>query len=179
MRMSRLNFGGALVFLCVLMSFRGFAETGAQQESAVVQRVMASALSRCYSSVNGVTKISFEAPTDQEFAEIAALGVRAISPLAEYFDLEPKAGFAQLFAVKFLMTIKDPQTFNPLKRAFAQDQWEVVRAAALAGMFRISRTETLPYIASALNDKSEVVRRRAKELLILSQQQGGLSNVDR
>jgi len=86
---------------------------------------MTTALARCYSTVNGVKKISFEPATNQEFAEVEAPGQKAVAPLAKYLDLQPKNGLTQLFAVKFLMAIGGPSTLGPLKRAFAQDQWEV------------------------------------------------------
>jgi hypothetical protein len=62
-----------------------------------------------------------------------------------------------------------PET--PLKRAFAQDQWEVTRAAALDGIFSVSRDEARPYVTATLADKSPLVQRRAKELLALYQEQ--------
>lgn len=132
---------------------------------------MTTALSRCYSTVNGIKKISFEPPTNQEFAEVEALGQKAVAPLARYFDLQPKNGFTQLFAVKFLQAIGGSSTLGPLKRAFAQDQWEVTRAAALDGIFAVSHAEAKPYVEAALGDNSRLVRQRAHELWSLYQQQ--------
>jgi HEAT repeat protein len=132
---------------------------------------MATALSRCYSTVNGVKRITFEPATNQEFADVEALGQKAIVPLARYFDLQTKNGFTQLFAVKFLMAIGGPSTLGPLKRALAQDQWDVTRAGALDGLFAVSHAEAKPYVEAALGDKSQVVRQRAQHLLSLYQQQ--------
>jgi hypothetical protein len=131
---------------------------------------MTTALSRCYSTVDGVKRISFEPPTNQEFAEVEALGQKAVAPLARYLDLQQKNGFTQLFAVKFLMAIGGSSTLGPLKRAFAQDQWEVTRAAALSGIFSVSQAEARPYVEAALADKSHLVQQRAQELLALYKQ---------
>jgi hypothetical protein len=75
-----------------------------------------------------------------------------------------KNGLTQLFAVKFLIAIGGSYTLGPLKRAFAQDQWEVTRAAALDGIFAVSHAEAKPYMEAALVDRSQLVRRRAHEL---------------
>ena len=96
-----------------------------------------------------------------------ALGQKAIVPLARYVDLRPKNGFTQLFAVKFLMAVGGPPTLGPLKRALAQDQWEVVRAAALDGIFQVSPIEAKPYVEAALGDKSQLVRQYAQHLWTL------------
>jgi len=43
---------------------------------------MSTALSRCYSTtVDGIKKISLEPPTNEEFAEVKALGQKAVAPL--------------------------------------------------------------------------------------------------
>lgn len=123
-------------------------------------------------TVDGVKKISFEPPTNEEVAEVKALGQKAVVPLARYLDLQEKNGLTQLFAVKFLMAIGGSTILSPLKRAFAQqDQWEVTRAAALDGIFSVSRDEARPYVKAALADKSPLVHLRAKELLALYQEQ--------
>jgi hypothetical protein len=133
---------------------------------------MTTALSRCYSTtVDGVKKISFEPATNEEVAEVKALGQKAIAPLARYLDLQQKNGLTQLHAVKFLMVIGSPSTLGPLKRAFAQDQWDVTRAAALDGIFQVSPAEAKPYVEAGLADKSQVVRQRAYHLLGLYQGQ--------
>jgi hypothetical protein len=162
----------ALVLSCIVIGYAslGFGQASDPKSSATIERIMASALSRCYSTVNGVKRISFEPPTNQEFAEVEALGQKAVAPLASYLDLQTKNGFTQLFAVKFLMAIGGPSTLGPLKRAFAQDQWEVTRAAALSGIFSVSREEARPYVEAALADKSRPVQQRAQELLALYQE---------
>ena len=150
----------------------GFGQASDPKSSAVVDQIMTTALSRCYSTtVDGVKKISFEPVTNEEVAEVKALGQKAIVPLARYLDLQPKNGFTQLFAVKFLMAIGGPSTLGPLKRAFAQDQWEVTRAAALDGIFEVSRAEAKPYVEAALGDTSQLVRKRAHDLWSLYQEQ--------
>jgi hypothetical protein len=142
----------------------GFGQASDPKSSATIDQIMTTALSRCYSTVNGIKRISFEPPTNQEFAEVEALGQKAVAPLAKYLDLEPKNGFTQLFAVKFLKAIGGPSTLGPLKRAFAQDQWEVTRAAALDGIFAVSHAEAKPYVVAALSDSSRLVRQRAHDL---------------
>jgi len=132
---------------------------------------MTPALARCYSTVDGIKRITFEPATNEEFAEVKALGQKAVAPLARYVDLRPKNDFTQLFAVKFLMAIGGPSTLGPLKRALADDQWDVTRAAALDGIFGVSRAEAKPYVEAALGDTSEVVRQRAHYLWSLYQQQ--------
>ena len=100
-----------------------------------------------------------------------ALGQKAVAPLARYLDLQSKNGLTQLFAVKFLMAIGGSSTLGPLKRAFAQDQWEVTRAAALDGMFAVSQAEAKPYVEATLGDSSQLMRWRAQHLWSLYQQQ--------
>jgi hypothetical protein len=53
--------------------------------------------------------------------------------------------------------------------AFAQDQWEVTRAAALDSIFAVSPAEAKPYVDAALDDKSQVLRLRAQHLWSLYQ----------
>ncbi len=163
----------ALVLSCIVIGYasRGFGQASDPKSSAIIDQIMATALSRCYSTVNGVKRISFEPATNQEFAEVEALGQKAVAPLAKYLDLQPKNDLTQLFAVKFLMAIGGSSTLGPLKRAFAQDQWEVTRAAALDGLFAVSHAEAKPYVEAALGDKSQLLRQRAHHLWSLYQQQ--------
>jgi hypothetical protein len=163
----------ALVLSCIVIGYAslGFGQASDPKSSAIIEQIMTTALSRCYSTVNGVKRITFEPATNQEFAEVKALGQKAVAPLAGYLDLQPKNDLTQLFAVKFLMAIGGSSTLGPLKRAFAQDQWEVTRAAALDGIFSVSRDEARPYVKAALADKSPLVQRRAKELLALYEEQ--------
>jgi hypothetical protein len=174
MSRARLGLRSVLVLLCIhFTSYMElcFSQTSTQASAATVQQTMTTALSRCYSHVNGVEKISFVSPTDQEFAAMKALGREAVAPLARYLDAEPKNGLTQLLAVKFLMAIDDSSTFGPLKRAVDRDQWEVTRAQALSGMFVVSQVDAKPYVEAALGDKSQLVRQRAQDLWALYQQQ--------
>jgi uncharacterized membrane protein YqgA involved in biofilm formation len=173
MNQAQRSLRSALVLSCIVIGYAslGFGQTSDPKSSAIIDQIMITALSRCYSTVNGVKRISFEAATNQEFAEVEALGQKAVAPLASYLDLQTKNDFTQLFAVKFLMAIGGPSTLGPLRRAFAQDQWEVTRAAALDGIFSVSREEARPYVKAALADKSPLVQRTAKELLALYEEQ--------
>ena len=148
----------------------GFGRASDPKSSAIVERIITTALSRCYSTVNGVKRITFESATNQEFAEVEALGQKAVAPLARYLGLQSKNGFTQLYTVKFLMAIGGSSTLGPLKRAFAEDQWEVTRAAALDGIFAVSRAEAKPYVEAALSDSSQLVQQRAHHLWSLYQE---------
>jgi len=162
------------VLSCIVIGYvsLGFGQASDPKSSAIIEQIMTTALSRCYSTVDGVKRITFEPATNQEFAEVKALGQEAVAPLERYLDLQRKNGFTQLFAVKFLMAIGGSTILSPLKRALAQqDQWEVTRAAALDGIFSVSRDEARPYVKAALADKSPLVQRRAKELLALYDEQ--------
>lgn len=156
----------AFIVPCILIAYAslGYGQASDPKSSAEVDQIMTSALSRCYSTVDGVKRISFVPPTNEEIVEVEALGQKAIAPLAKYLDLQPKNDFTQLFAVKFLIAIGGPSTLGPLKRAFAQDQWEVTRAAALSGMFAASHAEAKPYVEAARSDSSPLVRQRARDL---------------
>lgn len=169
----RTQAASALVLPCMVSgnASLGLGQASDAKSSAVVDQIMTTALSRCYSTVHGVKRISFVSATNEEFAEVEALGEKAIVPLARYLDLKQKDGFTQLFAVKFLVAIGGPSTFGPLRRAFAQDQWEVTRSAALNGMFRVSRVGAKPHVEAALKDESPVVRRTAQHLWGLYQEQ--------
>jgi hypothetical protein len=173
MTQARRRLCGLLISSCILIGHTslGFAQASDPKSSAIIDRIMTTALSRCYSTVNGVKRISFEPATSQEFAEVEALGQKAVAPLSSYLDLQPRNDLTQLFAVKFLMAIGGSSILAPLKRAFAQDQWEVTRAAALSGMFSVSRDEARPYVEAALEDKSHLVQQRAQELLALYREQ--------
>lgn len=164
----------ALVLSCIAIGYAsfGFGQTTDPKSAAVVDQIMASALARCYSTgTEGFKRIEFVTPTNEEFAQVKALGQKAIVPLTQYLDLKQKNGFTQLFAVKFLMAIGGPSTLGPLKRSFAQDQWEVTRAAALSGIFQVSQAEAKPYVKGALGDSSQLVRQRAHDLWNLYQNQ--------
>ena len=163
----------ALVLSCIVIGYAslGFGQASDPKSSAIIDQIMATALSRCYSAVNGVKRISFEPATNEEFAQVKALGQKAIVPLGRYVDLRPQNGFTQLFAVKFLMGIGGSSTLGPLKGALAQDQWEVTRATALSGMFSVSPDAARPYVEAALTDKSHLVQQRAQELQAFYQKQ--------
>ena len=163
----------ALVLSCIVIGYAslGFGQASDPKSSAIIDQIMATALSRCYSTVNGVKRISFEPATNEEFAQVKALGQKAIVPLGRYVDLRPRNGFTQLFAVKFLMGIGGSSTLGPLKGALAQDQWEVTRATALSGMFSVSPDAARPYVEAALTDKSHLVQQRAQELQAFYQKQ--------
>jgi len=161
------------VLSCIVIGYAslGFGQASDPKSSAIIDQIMATALSRCYSTVNGVKRISFEPATNEEFAQVKALGQNAIVPLGRYVDLRPQNGFTQLFAVKFLMGIGGSSTLGPLKGALAQDQWEVTRATALSGMFSVSPDAARPYVEAALTDKSHLVQQRAQELQAFYQKQ--------
>ena len=172
----------ALVLSCIVIGFASlaFGQASDPKSSAIIDQIMTTALSRCYSTVEGVKgnghkwfshRISFEPATNQEFAEVKELGEKAVAPLAKYLDLQPKNDLTQLYAVKFLMAIGGPSTLGPLKRAFAQDQWEVTRAVALSGIFQVSPADAKPYVEAALSDRSQLVQQYAHHLLSLYQQQ--------
>jgi hypothetical protein len=173
MTQARRRLCGLLVSSCIVIgeASLGFGQASDPKSSAIIDQIMATALSRCYSTVNGVKRITFEPVPNQEVAEVGALGQKAVAPLARYLDLQEKNGFTQLFAVKFLVMIGGSSTLGPLKRAFAQDQWEVTRAAALDGIFAVSPTEAEPCVEAALSDSSQLVKQRAHHLWGLYQQQ--------
>jgi hypothetical protein len=115
---------------------------------------------------DGVEKVTFIPPSNDEIETIKSLGSAAIEPLSTYLDAQVDGGFTQLFAVKFLTALRNPAALGALQRAFAQDQWEVTRMAALDGMFETSKTASKPYVEAALEDKSPVVRHAAEHLWI-------------
>lgn len=142
------------------------AQTNTSTASATAKRVMADVLAHCHTKTNGVEMITFLPPSNDEIATIKALGSEAIEPLSTYIDAKVNDGFTQLFAVRFLTVLRNPAALPALQRAFAQDQWEVTRMAALAGMWETSKTAAKPYIEAALKDKSAVVRHMAESLWI-------------
>lgn len=125
---------------------------------------MAAVLAHCHMKAAGVEMITFIPPSNEEFETIKSLGSAAIEPLSTYLDAKPDGGFTQLFAVKFLTALRNPSAFGALQKAFAQDQWEVTRMAALDGMFETSKTAAEPYVEVALEDRSPVVRHVAESL---------------
>jgi hypothetical protein len=130
-----------------------------------VDSLVKQAIARCYSAPNGVQRISWAPPADEDYAQIKQLGDKAVPRLAYYLSPEFKSGFTQLIAVKFLIAIGTSSTWDPLLRGFAKDQWEVTRAQSLAGLFDLSKEKTRPLLESALTDDSMLVRQRAHDLL--------------
>ena len=163
----------AHVLSCMVSGYAsvGFGQASDPKSSAVVDQIMATALARCYwVTADGVKAITFMPPTNEEVAEVKALGPKVVAPLARYLELKQRSGLTQLFAVRFLMGIGGTSTLAPLKGAFAQDQWEVVRGA-LSGLFAASPSEAKPYVEAALGDQSQVVRQNAQHLWSLYQRQ--------
>lgn len=160
------NVPGVLALLCILNCHAqsGFTQRPQTEAAESVERIMTTVLSRCHSTVNGVKAITFVPATNNEVAEVRALGEKAVPRLALYLDLKRKDGLTQLFAVKFLEAIGGSSTLGPLKRAFAPDQWEATRAAALNGMFAVSPVDAEPYVEAALKDSSASVRQQAQHL---------------
>jgi len=145
-----------------------FCQGVVQSPSSSVDAVMSRVLSRSHSiTSDGVEEVSWAPPTKEDVAEIKGLGEEAVMPLARYLQTEKKDGFAELLAVKFLIIIGTPSTFQPLTLALAPEQWEVTRAQALSGIYQLSKDKAKLYILAALNDKSELVNSRAHELLAL------------
>ena len=99
MTQARRRLCGLLLSSCIVIgdASLGFGQTSDPESSATIDQIMSTALSRCYSTINGVKRISFEPATNQEFAEVEALGQKAVAPLARYVDLQEKNGFTQLF----------------------------------------------------------------------------------
>jgi hypothetical protein len=163
-----------LLALVLLVRFAYASDHGGRDSGAnvIVRQIMAADLARCSSSVNGVRLFSYAPSSGTEVAQIQSLGKDAIPPLAAYIRRKHKDGFTQLLAVAFLADIGGPATFVPLKQAFAPDQWEVTRLAALYGMFAASPAKAKPYVRRALIDRSGLVRERASELWNWYEQQG-------
>src|SRR5215471_15142633 len=112
--------GSLLLCISCTCAVPGLGQVSSPEDAATVKRIMTTVLARCYSKTNGITRIAFEPPREQDVSEIKALGERAIPLLAGYLDLEQKDGFTQLFAVKFLMAIGGHHTFSPLTKAFGE-----------------------------------------------------------
>jgi hypothetical protein len=142
----------------------GFAQTIRSAASDTVKRTMAAVLAHCHYKVGGVEAITFIPPSNNQIETIKSHGSAAIEPLSRYLDAKVDGGFSQLFAVRFLTSLRNPAAFSALQRAFAQDQWEVTRTAALAGMFETSKTAPEPYVKAALEDQSRVVCHMAESL---------------
>jgi hypothetical protein len=151
----------------VLLGFVPASAQIAQDAANKVDYLVNQAIKRCYSSVDGVRKISWEPPTEEDYAQIRLLGDKAVPRLAQYLNADFKDGFTQLIVVKFLITIGTSSTWDPLLQGFAKDQWEVTRAQSLEGLFNLSREKTKPLLETALTDDSPLVRQRAHDLLLL------------
>ena len=166
--MNQQRYGGLhLVLLLAILSAylpSGFAQTSNSTASDTVKRTMATVLAHCHMKSDGIEMITFIPPSNEEFETIKSLGAAAIEPLSIYLEAREDGGFTQLFAVKFLTALRNPSALAALQRAFDQDQWEVTRMAALAGMFETSKAAAEPYVEAALEDTSPVVRHMAESL---------------
>jgi|SRR5215469_535643 len=149
----------------------GFGQVSSPTMSDIVKRTMAAALARCHSKADGIEAFTFIPPSNDEIETIKSLGPAAVEPLSTYVQAKVDCGFAKidcgfapLFALKFLTALRNRAALGAFQRAFAQDQWEVTRVYALAGMFETSKTAAKPYVEAALEDKSQVVRQMAESL---------------
>lgn len=143
-----------------------------------VSEIMNHAIARCYTVVDsetpdhrvvrGVTRISWRPPTNEDYAEIAQLGDKAVPALTVYITPEAKpGGFVQLFAVKFLASINTPATISPLGAALNTGNWQVARLAALDELGEMPDLEADSLIRSVLNDSDPHISERAKQILAL------------
>jgi hypothetical protein len=157
----------------------GFAQMSSPTAADIVKRTMAAALARCRSkATDGVEAFTFIPPNNDEIETIKSLGSAAVEPLSTYVQAKVdcgfakycECGFAQLFALKFLTALRNPAALGVFERAFAQDQGEVTRVYALAGMFETSKTAAEPYVKAALEDKSPDVRHMAEGLWLSYEQ---------
>jgi hypothetical protein len=166
------------------------AQIGAQTDSTLpassagsdaklrVSEIMERSLARCYSVVDGqtpdhrvvkgITRISWYPPTNEDYAEIAQLGEKAIPALATYASPNGKpGGFIQLFAVKFLASIGTPSTIRPLGTALSAANWQPARLSALAALGKMPEARAASLIQSALNDDDLFIAEHAKQILSL------------
>jgi hypothetical protein len=104
MTQARRHLCGLLVSSCIAIGYAslGFGQASDPKSSAVIDEIMTAALSRCYSTLNGVKRITFEPLTNQEVAEVEALGQKAVAPLARYLDLQEKTGSHSFLRLSFL-----------------------------------------------------------------------------
>jgi HEAT repeat protein len=167
----------SLMLNCSLAT--GFCQESATNDADEVAQIMKTALARCFSTVNGVKRISFVPATSEETSEVTRIGYNAIPQLASYIDLPRKDDLTQLLAVKFLISIGLPETYPPLERALKSDQWELTRVQALSGLFELSHETAKPFIENALTDSSTLVRERAKELWKIENGTGGIRDEKR
>jgi hypothetical protein len=86
------------VLYCLVIGYAslGFGQRSDPKSSAIMEQIMTTALSLCYSTVNGGKRITFEPATNQEFAEVKALGQEAVAPIARYLAKKwPHAAFCR------------------------------------------------------------------------------------
>lgn len=143
-----------------------------------VSEIMKRAIARCYSVVDGetpdhkvvkgVTRISWYPPTNEDYAEIAELGEKAVPALAAYVtpDIKP-GGLVQLFAVKFLASIGTPSTIPPLGAALNANNWQVARLSSLDALGKMPNPEATSLIRSVRNDSDPQISERARQILAL------------
>jgi hypothetical protein len=93
----------ALALSCIVIGYvsLGFGQASDPKSSAIIEQIMSTALLRCYSTINGVKRITFESPTNEEFTQVEALGQKAVAPLARYLDLQEKNGPRSFLRLSF------------------------------------------------------------------------------
>jgi HEAT repeats len=145
-------------------------------EASRVAEIMQRALARDYSvgdgwttggkAVRGIKRISWVPPADQDYADIAQLGERAVPALAAYVTPEAKpGGFVQALAAKFLGSIGSPSTIAPLGEALDPRNWQVARIYALDVLGKMPDPEAIALVRSALQDKDPTVSEEARHIL--------------
>jgi hypothetical protein len=84
MNQAQRSLRSALALSCIVIGCvsLGFGQAGGPKSSAIIEQIMTTALSRCYSTANGVKRITFEPATNEEFTQVEALGQKAVAPLA-------------------------------------------------------------------------------------------------
>jgi hypothetical protein len=127
---------------------------------AVVQRC----LSRDFTTLeNGITRISWVNPTDEDYGKIQGLGHSAVDPLATH--IESRNDFDQLLAVKFLGSLRVSGTTKPLETATASRNWVIVRLAAMTELWSTATDEGRSWIMNMRNDPDPLVSKRATDLV--------------
>jgi hypothetical protein len=128
----------------------------------IVQRVLARGHQ---TNPDGVLSISFMPPTNEDYAEIRAIGIPAISPLAMHLD--DKSDFSQLIAIKFLNSLVDldPTVQSKLQLGLSPDRWVVVRLTSMEALDRIPSANFFATAQVMQQDRDPLVAKRAREII--------------
>ncbi len=160
-------------FALILMTLAGLGQVSEvpMPDQSKADAVVATVIQRCLArdittSDSGIKLIRWIPPSAEDYRDIGEIGHLALGPLTAY--LESRDDFEELLAVKFLESLRDSATTQPLKSATASGHWVVVRLSALDALWNTATDEDRSWVTQMRNDSDPLVAKRVNEFISLT-----------